>query len=98
MCGFSLSMIRAGTLGVPRRHWDMRFAGNALGYDFHGTVWLMMSLMGICGLAAIVRAGLPLAPQRPARGYAAGRAGCHRPATGRDRDCGNAVAADDGTP
>jgi len=43
----------AGTLGVPRRHWDMSFAGNVLGYEFPGTAWLMMSLMGICGLAAI---------------------------------------------
>jgi cytochrome c oxidase subunit 1 len=53
MCGFSLFMMGAGTLGVPRRHWDMSFAGNALGYEFPGTAWLMMSLMGICGLAAI---------------------------------------------
>jgi cytochrome c oxidase subunit 1 len=54
MCGFSLFMMGAGTLGVPRRHWDMSFAGNALGYEFPGTAWLMMSLMAICGLAAIV--------------------------------------------
>ena len=45
MCGFSLFMMGAGTLGVPRRHWDMSFAGNALGYEFPGTAWLMMSLM-----------------------------------------------------
>ena len=54
MCGFALFMMGAGTLGVPRRHWDMSFAGNALGYEFPGTAWLMMSLMAICGLAAIV--------------------------------------------
>jgi len=54
MCGFSLFMMGAGTLGVPRRHWDMSFAGNVLGYEFPGTAWLMMSLMGICGLAAIL--------------------------------------------
>jgi len=54
MCGFSLFMMGAGTLGVPRRHWDMTFAGNALGYEFPGTAFLMMALMGICGLAAIV--------------------------------------------
>jgi cytochrome c oxidase subunit 1 len=53
MCGFALFMMGAGTLGVPRRHWDMSFAGNALGYEFPGTAWLMMSLMAICGLAAI---------------------------------------------
>ena len=54
MCGFALFMMGAGTLGVPRRHWDMSFAGNALGYEFPGTACLMMSLMAICGLAAIV--------------------------------------------
>ncbi len=54
MCGFSLFMMGAGTLGVPRRHWDISFAGNALGYEFPGTAWLMMSLMAVCGLAAIV--------------------------------------------
>jgi len=54
MCGFALFMMGAGTLGVPRRHWDMSFAGNALGYEFPGTAWLMMGLMGVFGLAAIV--------------------------------------------
>jgi cytochrome c oxidase subunit 1 len=54
MAGFALFMMGAGTLGVPRRHWDISFAGNALGYEFPGTAWLMMALMAICGLAAIV--------------------------------------------
>ena len=54
MMGFALFMMGAGTLGVPRRHWDITFAGNALPYEFPGTAWLMMSLMAICGLAAIV--------------------------------------------
>jgi cytochrome c oxidase subunit 1 len=53
MGGFALFMMGAGTLGVPRRHWDMTFAGNALGYEFPGTAYLMMALMAICGLAAI---------------------------------------------
>jgi cytochrome c oxidase subunit 1 len=54
MCGFSLFMMGAGTLGVPRRHWDISFAGNALPFEFPGVAWLMMSLMAVCGLAAIV--------------------------------------------
>jgi len=54
MMGFALFMMGAGTLGVPRRHWDISFAGNALPHEFPGTAWLMMSLMAICGLAAIV--------------------------------------------
>ena len=54
MCGFALFMMGAGTLGVPRRHWDISFAGNALPHEFPGTAWLMMTLMALCGLAAIV--------------------------------------------
>ena len=53
MMSFSLFMMGAGTLGVPRRHWDMAFAGNALGYEFPGTAYLMMGIMAISGLAAI---------------------------------------------
>ena len=52
--GCVLAMMGAGTLGVPRRHWDMTFAGNALGYEFPGTAYLMMGIMGISGMAAIV--------------------------------------------
>ena len=54
MMSFSLFMMGAGTLGVPRRHWDMTFAGNALGYEFPGTAYLMMGIMGISGVAAII--------------------------------------------
>src|SRR5512147_1198355 len=54
MMGFALFMMGAGTLGVPRRHWDISFAGNALPYEFPGTAWLMMALMSVLGLAAIV--------------------------------------------
>jgi len=54
MCSFSLFMMGAGTLGVPRRHWDMTFAGNALGHEFPGTAYLMMGIMAISGIAAIV--------------------------------------------
>jgi cytochrome c oxidase subunit I len=54
MGGFSLFMMGAGTLGVPRRHWDMTFAGNPLGHEFPGTAYLMMGIMAISGLVAIV--------------------------------------------
>ncbi len=54
MMGFSLFMMGAGTLGVPRRHWDMSFAGNALGHEFPGTAYLMMGLTAITGIIAIV--------------------------------------------
>lgn len=54
MAVFVLAMMGAGTLGVPRRHWDITFAGAALPYEFPGTAWLMLAIMGISGLVAIV--------------------------------------------
>jgi cytochrome c oxidase subunit 1 len=54
MAGLSLFMMGAGTLGAPRRHWDMSFAGNPFAYEFPGTAWLMMTLLGLCGVGALV--------------------------------------------
>src|SRR5512146_761485 len=54
MSAFALFMMGAGTLGVPRRHWDITFAGNPLGYEFAGTAYLMMGLTALSGLVAIV--------------------------------------------
>lgn len=54
MAVFTLAMMGAGTLGVPRRHWDITFAGAALPYEFPGTAWLMLAIMGVSGLVAIV--------------------------------------------
>jgi len=50
----ALFMMGAGTLGVPRRHWDITFAGNPLAFEFPGTAFLMMALMGIGGVLAVV--------------------------------------------
>jgi cytochrome c oxidase subunit 1 len=54
MSGAALFLMGAGTLGVPRRHWDIGFAGNAFPYEFPGAAWLMMALAGVTGLVAIV--------------------------------------------
>ena len=54
MAVFTLAMMGAGTLGVPRRHWDITFAGAALPYEFPGTAWLMLAIMGVSGLVAVV--------------------------------------------
>jgi cytochrome c oxidase subunit 1 len=58
MMVFSLAMMGAGTLGVPRRHWDITFAGAALPYEFPGAAWLMLGIMGVSGLVAIVGGGV----------------------------------------
>jgi cytochrome c oxidase subunit 1 len=54
MSVFCLAMMGAGTLGVPRRHWDITFAGASLPYEFPGTAWLMIAIFAISGLVAIV--------------------------------------------
>jgi cytochrome c oxidase subunit 1 len=54
MSAVALFLMGAGTLGVPRRHWDISFAGNALAYEYPGAAWLMVALMGVTGFVAIV--------------------------------------------
>jgi cytochrome c oxidase subunit 1 len=60
MAGVSLFMMGAGTLGAPRRHWDMAFAGNPFAYEYPGTAWLMLTLTGLFGLGALVGGALYL--------------------------------------
>src|SRR5574341_1290041 len=54
MSAFALFMMGAGTLGVPRRHWDMTMAGNLMPHEWPGTAYLMVGLMAVSGLVAIV--------------------------------------------
>jgi cytochrome c oxidase subunit I len=54
MSAFSLFMMGAGTLGMPRRHWDSTFAGNAFPHEFPGAAWLMIAIMGLAGLLAVL--------------------------------------------
>jgi len=51
---FCLAMMGAGTVGVPRRHWDITFAGAALPYEYPGTALLMLAICGVSGVIAIV--------------------------------------------
>ncbi len=58
MAGVSLFQMGAGTLGVPRRHWDISFADAAtnigISYQYQGAAHLMMALNGLCALIAAV--------------------------------------------
>jgi cytochrome c oxidase subunit 1 len=54
MSVFSLVMMGAGTLGVQRRHWDMAFTGAVMNYEYPGSAYLMMGLVGISGVIAAV--------------------------------------------
>src|SRR5690606_27669630 len=50
--GISLFMMGAGTLGVPRRHWDITLADAPLPFEFSAGAFLMMGLNGIFALLA----------------------------------------------
>jgi cytochrome c oxidase subunit 1 len=50
--GISLFMMGAGTLGVPRRHWDITFSDAIIGYDFPASAFLMMGLNGLSAILA----------------------------------------------
>jgi len=54
----SIFMMGAGTLGVPRRHWDMNFADALMSYDFPGAAHLMMGLNGVSALIGGLGAGI----------------------------------------
>ena len=46
----SVFMMGAGTLGVPRRHWDMSFADAAMTHDFPAAAYMLMGLNGIAAM------------------------------------------------
>jgi cytochrome c oxidase subunit 1 len=50
--GISLFMMGAGTLGVPRRHWDIGLTDAAHAFEFPAAANLMMGLNGIFALMA----------------------------------------------
>ncbi|GMQ87653.1 MAG: b(o/a)3-type cytochrome-c oxidase subunit 1 [Gammaproteobacteria bacterium] len=52
--GISVFMMGAGTLGVPRRVWDITGADATLKYDYSGAAYLMMGLNGISAIMAAI--------------------------------------------
>ena len=50
--GISLFMMGAGTLGVPRRHWDMTFSDAELSFAHSAGAFLMMGLNGVFAVIA----------------------------------------------
>ena len=55
---FTMSMIFAGTFGVPRRHWDVTFSGAAQTLQYHPAVDLLLAIVGMGGLLAATSASL----------------------------------------
>jgi cytochrome c oxidase subunit 1 len=52
IAGISVFMMGAGTLGVPRRHWDIAFSDALLHYDYPPAAYLMLALNGLSAIAA----------------------------------------------
>src|SRR5262245_60978509 len=50
--GISLFMMGAGTLGVPRRHWDITFSDAELSFAHSAGAFLMMGLNGLFAILA----------------------------------------------
>jgi len=57
VAGIALFMMGAGTLGVPRRHWDITFSDAQIGYQFSAAAFLMMGLNGLAAIVAAVGGG-----------------------------------------
>src|SRR5512143_1135630 len=56
--GISMFMMGAGTLGVPRRHWDITFSDADLSFSHSAGAFLMMGLNGISAILAALGAAL----------------------------------------
>ena len=56
--GLSLFLMGAGTLGVPRRHWDISFTNALFNYQFPETAYLLLGLAGMSAILAAVGGGL----------------------------------------
>ncbi len=55
MSGVSLFLMGAGTLGVPRRHWDIGFAGTGgINHEFPAAAYTMMALNGMSVILAVI--------------------------------------------
>jgi cytochrome c oxidase subunit 1 len=58
VAGISLFMMGAGTLGVPRRHWDITFADALTKYEFPSSAFLLLGLNGISAICAALGGAL----------------------------------------
>ena len=58
IAGISLFMMGAGTLGVPRRHWDITFADALTSFQFSPAAFLMLALNGISAIMAALGGGM----------------------------------------
>ncbi len=57
----STGMLLSGTLGAPRRHWDITFANAAFPVQFEGAMSLTMALMGVGAVLASIGGAIYIA-------------------------------------
>ncbi len=50
----SISMMSAGSFGVPRRHYDITFSGAPFSFTFDPAIDMFMSMVGIGGILAAI--------------------------------------------
>lgn len=55
---FANAMMFAGGYGIPRRHWDVTFAGAQFPFQFDPTAFFFLALTGLGGLLAIIGGAL----------------------------------------
>ena len=59
MSGVALFLMGAGTLGVPRRHWDIGFAGTGgVVHEFPAAAYTMLALNGLSVILAVAGGAL----------------------------------------
>jgi cytochrome c oxidase subunit 1 len=59
MSGVSLFLMGAGTLGVPRRHWDIGFAGTGgVTHEFPAAAYTLLALNGMSVIVAVAGGAL----------------------------------------
>ncbi|MCP3674124.1 MAG: cytochrome c oxidase subunit I [Gammaproteobacteria bacterium] len=54
MTGVSMFLMGAGTMGVPRRHWDVSFTDSSYPYEFASSALSMLSLNGLSVVVAVI--------------------------------------------
>jgi cytochrome c oxidase subunit I len=51
---FAIAIMGAGTLGIPRRHWDILYSGLPLAYEFPGIAYLLVAVGEIGGMIMVL--------------------------------------------
>ena len=95
-------MMGAGTLGVPRRHWDITFADALTTFQFSPAAFLMLALNGISAIMAALGGAMYIIVRRLRRCSSGGASATREkvqlgPATGSQAAAAVASYGNEGT-